>query len=160
MAPGLIAGLICVISATAEGLLAGSDVTVEHFLQELKQPLWALPKRASFLIGFAYYGAAFVILWRLFELRQSGVSTFFPLILLTAMMTLNVAWNFVFFRRRNLRLSFLWFAPYSIVVLLLLCCMSNIDLLATCLLLTYSFYLPYALVWSHRIWKLNMRTLP
>ena len=154
----LIAGLICVISAAAEGLLAGSDD--ERFLQELKQPPWALRKGVDFWIAFAYYGAAFVTLWRLFDLRQTGEFTLLPLILLIAMMTLNVAWNFVFFRRRDLRLSFLWFAPYSLVVLLLLWCMSKIDLLAACFLLTYSLYLPYALQWSYRVWKLNMRASP
>jgi tryptophan-rich sensory protein len=54
-------------------------------------------------------------------------------------------------------LSFLWFGPYSLVVLLLLWCMSKVDVLAACLLLTYSLYLPYALLWSYRVWKLNMR---
>jgi len=154
----LIAGLICVISAAAEALLAGS--AVERFLQELKQPPWALSKGVWFWVGFAYYGAAFVILWRLLDLRQTGGFTLFPLILLMAMMTLNAAWNFVFFRRRDLRLSFLWFIPYSVVVLLLLWCLSKIDLLATGLLLTYSLYLPYALLWSYRIWKLNTRIAP
>ncbi len=38
----LIAGLICVISAAAKGLLAGSHV--DRFLEELKQPPWALRK--------------------------------------------------------------------------------------------------------------------
>jgi len=154
----LIAGLICVIWAAAEALLAGGDV--EHFLRELKQPPWALRKGVEFWIAFAYYGAAFVTLWRLFDLRQTGESTILPLILLIAMMTLNAAWNFVFFRRRDLRLSFLWFAPYSFVVLLLLWCMSKIDALAACLLLTYSLYLPYALLWSYRVWKLNIRASP
>jgi hypothetical protein len=75
----LIAGLICVVSAAAEGLLAGSDV--ERFLQELKQPPWALRKGVEFWIAFAYYGAAFVTLWRLFDLRQTGEFTLLPLIL-------------------------------------------------------------------------------
>jgi len=154
----LIAGLICVISAAAEALLAGSDV--ERFLQELKQPPWALRKGVWFWIGFAYYGAVFVILLRVLDLRQTGEFTLLPLILLIAMMTLNAAWNFVFFRRRDLRLSFLWFAPYSLVVLLLLWNMSKIDVLAACLLLTYSLYLPYALIWSYRVWKLNMQVSP
>jgi tryptophan-rich sensory protein len=151
----LIAGLICVVSAAAEGLLAGS--AVERFLQELKQPPWALSKAVLFWIAFAYYGAVFVILWRLLDLRQIGEFTLVPISLLMTMMTLNVAWNFVFFRRRNLRLSFLWFAPYSLVVLSLLWCISRIDTLAGCLLLAYSLYLPYALVWSYRVWKLNMQ---
>lgn len=154
MDPLLSAVLICVISAAAEGLLAGSDD--ERFLQELKQPPWALSKGATLWISFAYYGAAFVILLRLFELKQTGEFRSLPMILLIVMMTLNAAWNFVFFRRKDLRLSFLWFFPYGAIVLLLLWCMSKIDLLATCLLLTYSFYIPYALVWSQRIWKLNM----
>ena len=154
----LIAALICVAYAVAESLLAGSDV--ERYLQELKQPPWSLRKGVWFWISFTYYGAAFVILWRLFDLRQTGESTILPLILLIAMMTLNAAWNFVFFRRRDLRWSFLWFAPYSLVVLSLLWSVSKIDFLAAGLLLTYSLYLPYALVWSYRVWKLNMRASP
>jgi tryptophan-rich sensory protein len=155
MASWLIAGLICVISAAAEGLLAGSDA--DRFLQELKQPPWALRKGVELWISFSYYGAAFVTLLRLLDLRQTGEFTLLPLILLMAMMTLNLAWNFVFFRRRDLHLSFLWFAPYSLVVLSLLWCMSRIDVLAACLLLTYALYLPYALLWSYRVWKLNAR---
>ncbi len=151
----LIAGLICVISAAAEGLLAGSHV--DRFLEELKQPPWALRKGVELWIAFAYYGAAFVTLLRLFDLRQADQFTLLPMILLIAMMTLNLAWNFLFFRRKDLRLSFLLFAPYSLVVLSLLWCMSKIDVLAACLLLTYSLYLPYALLWSYRVWKLNMR---
>jgi tryptophan-rich sensory protein len=77
------------------------------------------------------------------------------LTLTMVMMAGNVAWNFLFFRRRDLGLSFWFFLPYTALMLVLLYALSQIDLVSAGIFLIYFLYLPYALAWGYRIWKLN-----
>jgi tryptophan-rich sensory protein len=146
---------VCVVSMGAEGVLAGKNANA--IMRSLKQPAWALPSWAWYIVASAYYVACFVSLYRLRNTHSDAGVRLLGLILTVAVMTVNAAWNFIFFRRKDFALSFRLFLPYTILVLALVCTLSRIDLLSATLFTIYLLYLPYALAWSHRTWKLNER---
>jgi benzodiazapine receptor len=144
---------VCVAGMAGEAALAGKDANA--MMKALKQPAWALPTWAWYFIGFAYYAACFVTLYRL---RNSGLiipMQSLALALVIAVMIANAAWNFIFFRRRNFGLSFWFFLPYTTLVMALIYTLSRIDSLSATIFAAYLMYLPYALAWSHSTWKLN-----
>jgi hypothetical protein len=52
-----VAGAICAAGIVGEAVLAGKKSNA--ILRSLKQPTWALPVWAWYLIGVAYYGRVF-----------------------------------------------------------------------------------------------------
>ncbi len=149
----LIAGLICVAAAGTEGLCAGAGVS--QFMKGLQQPRWSLPMWAWYLVGLAYYVACFVALYRVLGL---GLEEFLPritFILLLALMAGNAGWNWIFFRQKNLRLSFQSFVPYGLLAVVLLWSLMQVDALAAGVFALYVAYFPYALAWGYQVWKLN-----
>jgi hypothetical protein len=65
----------------------------------------------EFVIGFVYYVICFMLLFRLLASRLPTGSHVIALALLLAFMLVNAAWGWVFFRRKDLRVSFLAFVP-------------------------------------------------
>jgi len=153
MSSFLIAGLICVAAAGAEGLCAGSGVS--QFMKELKQPRWSPPLWAWYLVGLAYYVACFVALHRVLKTGLQEAAPRVALILLLALMAGNAGWNWIFFRRKNLRLSFWFFVPYSLLAGAVLWSLMQADALAAGVFALYVAYFPYALAWGYGVWKLN-----
>jgi tryptophan-rich sensory protein len=151
----VISGSICLAAAAAEGLLAGGDV--RRALAEIRQPRWALPLFGWILIGLAYYSACFFVLWRLLGtgLEQTEVTAAF--VLLAVIMAANAAFNWFFFRRRDFRTSFWFFVPYAVLVAALIVMLSRIDTPSAAVFVIYAAYLPYALAWSFRVWRLNLK---
>lgn len=149
----LIALLICVISAIAEGLLAGKGV--KAFIANLRTPPYAPPFGVWIIIGVFYYVISFFIAYRV--LRHSGdsflrVASF---TLLLAMMGINAVWNYVFFRAHNLFLSVFAFIPYPLLAIALFVCLLQFEPLAAWSFLPYLAYLNYAALICYKYWKLN-----
>jgi tryptophan-rich sensory protein len=137
----------------SEAAFAGRAANV--IMRSLKQPIWALPVWAWYFIGLAYYAACFASLYRIANIVSASGARWLCLALLIAVMTANAAWNFIFFRRRNLGLSFYFFLPYTMLVAVLVYALSLLDWVSAMIFAIYLMYLPYALIWSHRTWKLN-----
>jgi tryptophan-rich sensory protein len=153
MIPFVLPAALCLAAILAETLAAGRDHAA--VIGSLQQPKWALPMHAWYLIGVAYYGICFVTLYRI---MQGGIFRglrFFALGLVVAVMGANAVWNWVFFRRRNLGLSFRLFIPYSALVVLLLGALILVDLVSAVLFGVYLLYFPYAMAWAYHVWKLN-----
>jgi tryptophan-rich sensory protein len=148
----LIAGLICLAAVVAEGLLSGDAA---KFLKSIKEPAWALKLPVWIAIGLLYYAACFYALARLLASGLLAPAAFGAFAVLLVVMTANAAWNWVFFKRRDFRLSFYYFFPYAGLVLLFIVLMARVDLVASAIFVAYACYLPYALAWSYRVWKLN-----
>jgi tryptophan-rich sensory protein len=144
--------VLCVAEVASEAALAGRNATA--FMKSLKQPTWALPSRAWYFVGIAYYAGCFVSLYRLANSPPAkGRSS--ALALVIAVMSCNSAWNFIFFRRRDFALSFWFFLPYTILVLALVFNLSRVSVVGTAIFVVYLLYLLYALAWSYYTWKLN-----
>jgi tryptophan-rich sensory protein len=144
---------VCGAGMISEAALAGK--AANKIMRSLKQPIWALPVWAWYLIGLAYYGACFASLYRLVNIVSASGTRWLCLALVIAVMTANAVWNFIFFRRGNLGLSFYFFLPYTFLVAVLVYALTRLDWVSAIVFAIYLMYLPYALIWSHRTWKLN-----
>lgn len=146
--------LICAISAVLEGILAGGGVR-ERFA-ELRLPRFSPPLPVWFVIGGAFYLICFTVLYRLWNLPASGARNT-ALGMLMGMMGMNALWNYLFFRARNLFLSFLGFLPYGLVALALFVLTLELDRVAALWILSYVAYLVYATAWGYGLWRINRR---
>jgi tryptophan-rich sensory protein len=71
------------------------------------------------------------------------------------MMLMNALWNCVFFRVRDLFLSFVACLPYGLMAVALFVLTLQLDRLAALTLLPYVLYLGYAIAWGYGLWKQN-----
>jgi len=149
----LFASALCAAGLIGEAVLAGKNAN--KILRQLKQPAWALPTTAWYFVGLVYYAGCFLATYRLVRIQESGSDQALALGLIIAVMTANVAWNFLFFRKKNLTLSFCYFLPYTLLTLALLCALMRTDRLSAIVFFAYVLYLPYALAWAFKVWKLN-----
>jgi tryptophan-rich sensory protein len=145
----LIAGAFCVFGMLVEGLCAGKSTGA--VMKSLRQPRWALPMAAWYVLGFAYYAVCFTTVYRL-GVVGGRVAL---LIVIGLLMLANAMWNALFFRMRDLKLSLLFYIPYSVLVMGLIVGLWSVDRLSAWLFIAYACYLPYALAWSYAVMKDN-----
>ncbi|HET7239849.1 MAG TPA: TspO/MBR family protein [Gemmatimonadales bacterium] len=143
--PLVLALAICAGAAVLEGVLAGRGVK-QRFL-ELRVPRLSPPLRIWIAIGAAYYAICFVVLYRLLVLPPNGLRTA-ALSLIVMVLLANAFWNYLFFRLRSLRLSFVAGVLYSLAALGLLTLLFKLDRIAAWCLLPYVLYLSYANWWD------------
>jgi tryptophan-rich sensory protein len=153
----LIALAVCAAAAGLEGVAAGHGVT-QRF-KALKMPRWSPPLSLWMVIGAAYYLVCFMVLTRLLTLPTSGQHTA-AVVLLLAVMLINAYWNFLFFRRRDLRLSFLTSAVYSVAAVCLFVLLCQMDAMAAWWLSPYVAYLVYANAFGYGVWQANQDATP
>ena len=68
----------------------------------------------------------------------------------------NALWSVFFFRWRDLRVSFLAFVPYALVIVALVhTARLSLYPFGAALFLCYGCYLVYATWWGYRLWRLN-----
>lgn len=144
---------MCLVSAALEGLAAGRRV--RQRFAELLLPRYSPPLLLWIVIGLLYYAVCFFIGYRLLSggVGWSPRGVAFALLLL--LMSINVLWNVVFFRRKNLHASYFGFWPYVIVAVALLVVLWYTDVRAAWALVPYVIYLGYATWWGYRLWQLN-----
>jgi tryptophan-rich sensory protein len=145
--------VICIASALLEGLAAGSGV--RQRFAELRLPRFSPPLPIWIVIGLVYYVICFAISYRLLDagIGLSPRGGAFALLLI--LMGINIFWNVVFFRRKDVHASYFSFWPYLLVALALLLILWTADTLAAWIFLPYFLYLGYAIWWGHRLWQLN-----
>jgi translocator protein len=148
----LIALALCVSAAGLEGIAAGSGVKARF--AALIQPRWAPPLRLWIAIGVAYYVVCFMVLSRVLTLPPSRSRTV-ALVLILSIMLINAYWNVLFFRRRDLWLSFVAGAAYSMLAVSLWLLLWRIDVRAMWCLTPYIAYLPYANAFGYAVWQSN-----
>jgi len=154
MSPTLLALILCAAAAALEGLAAGGSVKARF--GELRLPPLSPPLAVWIGIGVGYYVICLVILSRLLATPLASATTGrLALGLICALMLANAAWGLLFFRRRDLRLSFLAFPPYAVLALALGATLLGVDRIAALVLLPYLLYLIYATWWGYRLWRLN-----
>jgi tryptophan-rich sensory protein len=147
----LLPAIACGLAVSAEALFMGRQGPA--FLKSLRQPRFAPKMWVWSLIGLAYYAACFFGIYRMLRMRPPFWRLALGLILVV--LTANAAWNYVFFRLRDLRLSFWFGVPYALVVGGLLVVMAIADTRSAIAMGAYGAYLPYATWFSYQTWKLN-----
>lgn len=152
LSPAFTSIVICGTAAILEGVCAGKNVS--SFFASLRFPRYALPVWAWSLVGAGYYGIFGFVLYRVIRLQPSGLRTV-SIGLAVFLMLANALSNYVIFRRRDLRLSFLIGAMAPAIDLTLFACAVNLDRMAGVVLLPYLLYRVYAVWWGYAVWKLN-----
>jgi tryptophan-rich sensory protein len=112
------------------------------------------------MIGGAYYVLFFFLLRSLLNRRPIQPWTTAALILTGLLLVANASWNWIFFRSRNLWLSFVFFPPYLLLAILLAAVLYQIRNPLLCWYVVYLTYLVYASWWGYRVWRLNSRSSP
>jgi tryptophan-rich sensory protein len=144
---------ICALMAALEGAMAGSGV--KQRFAELRLPAGSPTLPFWIAIGVFYYVVSFIVLYRLLLHGLTGSLTQIPFALMLVIMTYNAGWNWLFFRRRDLKASFLSFIPYGVLIAALIASLLRVDLWAVAALSPYLGYLLYATWWGYRLWRLN-----
>ena len=150
--PLLYSLVLCATSAALEGILAGRGVQARF--EALRLPRYSPPLAVWFVIGGLFYVVCFTVSYRLFRLPESG-SRDAAIALLVCMMLMNALWNYLFFRARNLFLSFVLCVPYSLIAVVLFVLTLELDRVAALTLSPYILYLGYAIAWGYGLWKQN-----
>jgi tryptophan-rich sensory protein len=136
-------------------VLAGRGVRARF--AELRQPPFSPPLALWMAIGGVYYLLCFTVLYRLFAFGTPAAASRMALALVLLLMVANALWGFLFFRRRDLRASFLAFFPYGLIALTLALLLARFDPTSASLVAAYLAYLVYAGWWAYRVWTLNSR---
>jgi tryptophan-rich sensory protein len=151
--PTLSALLICIVAAGLEGALAGSGV--RQRLAALRMPPYSPSFTVWLLIGLVYYAICFVVLRHLLAATPFTFTGRAALALLVVVLVANALWSVLFFRRRDLRASFIAFISYAAVVAALVLSLSRIYPFGAALFVCYCMYLLYATWWAYRLLLLN-----
>lgn len=147
---------ICVAAAALEGVCAGRNV--RSFFTQLKFPPYSAPLWGWAVIGGIYYMLFSFVLYRLFMSYSDSPLWYSALTLILFMMMVNALSNYIIFRGRNLRLSFIICVLFPIMDIALFLCMIRLDGPAAFALVPYLFYRVYSIWWGYAVWKLNTRT--
>lgn len=150
MKPFALASLFVISGLIVETLCAGKKPG--SVMKKLHQPRWAFPMLVWYAVGLFYYMMCFAVVYRMTSSFRTEAAA---LVLIAALMAANAGWNLIFFRLRSLRWSFWFYVPYIVLVATLVRSLWPVDRVSATLLLIYSAYLPYALVWSYFVLKLN-----
>lgn len=143
---------ICAVAAALEGLCAGNKV--KSFFASLKFPSYSAPLWVWSIIGGVYYLLFGFVVFRLLRLDSSALRSAL-ITLVISMMIANGLTNYVIFRARNLRLSFLVGLVFPMLDIALFIGLVQLDQEVAWLLLPYLLYRVYAVWWGYKLWKLN-----
>lgn len=143
----------CAATAALEGVCAGRNV--KSFFATLRFPRFSAPLWVWTIIGTLYYAIFCFIIYRLLRLNSHSVLRPIALTLIMFMMVVNALTNYIIFRARNLRLSFIIGNLFPIMDIPLFICLIRLDKMAAWSLIPYLLYRIYALWWGYGLWKVN-----
>jgi tryptophan-rich sensory protein len=144
---------ICTAAAALEGVCAGKNV--KSFFANLQFPSYSAPLWVWSIIGGLYYLIFGFVLYRLFRLEDNSSFKYAAVALIVFMMGVNALTNYLIFRARDLRLSFIMGALFPILDAALFICLIQIDYVAAWALIPYLLYRIYGVWWGYGLWKLN-----
>jgi tryptophan-rich sensory protein len=92
-----------------------SGIGIKARFAELRLPNGAPPLWAWSVIGVAYYILFFFLLRSVLARPSIPFWTSVALTLTALLLTANASWNWIFFRKKDLWLSFVFFVPYLLL---------------------------------------------
>ncbi len=151
----LISLTACIIAAALEGVCAGKNV--KSFFTTLRFPPYSAPLWVWTIIGGLYYAIFCFVLYRLLRFDSDSAIRNGAITLILFMMVVNALTNYIIFRARNLRLSFIIGNLFPVMDIALFIFLVRLDKLAAWALVPYLLYRIYAVWWGYGLWKLNGR---
>ncbi|HEY0379943.1 MAG TPA: TspO/MBR family protein [Pyrinomonadaceae bacterium] len=145
----------CALAAALEGVCAGKNV--KSYFAKLRFPAFSAPLWVWYIIGGLYYAIFFLVIYRILTRGDDSALKHAALALIFFMMIVNALWNYIFFRARNLFLSFIVASLFPLMDIALFICLIQLDKVAAWSLIPYLLYRIYALWWGYGLWKLNGR---
>jgi len=122
----------------------------ELHLPKAAPPLWAWA-----IIGSAYYILFFFLLRSVLARPSTPFWTSFALTLIALLLIANASWNWVFFHKKDLWLSFVFFVPYLLLAFTLAGVLAHLRAPLLVWYALYLAYLTYATWWGYQVWRLN-----
>ncbi|MGB8508712.1 MAG: TspO/MBR family protein [Pyrinomonadaceae bacterium] len=144
---------ICAAAAALEGVCAGRNV--KSFFASLRFPSFSAPLWVWSIIGGLYYVIFCFVIYRLLRLDSGSALRPATLALIFFMMVVNALTNYIIFRARNLRLSFIVGSLFPIMDITLFISLVQLDKGAAWSLVPYLLYRIYAVWWGYGLWKIN-----
>jgi len=143
----------CIVALAIEGALSGTKVRARF--AGLRQPQGSLPSWAWFIIGFVYYVLFFLTLNSLLGSLPTPGWTSAALALVAVLLGANAAWNWGFFRKKDLWLSVAISALYVLLTIALAIALFRLRNPLAGWYLIYVGYLAYSTWWIYGVWRLN-----
>ncbi|HEY0723114.1 MAG TPA: tryptophan-rich sensory protein [Pyrinomonadaceae bacterium] len=156
LSPTFLSVIICFAAAILEGALVGKGA--RERLAQLRMPPYSPPFALWLVIGFFFYAMCLVILRHVLGIGLVSPSQVLALVLTIMLLLANALWSVLFFRWRDLRVSFIAFVPYAVLVAVLVILLTRTYPLGALLLSFYCIYLIYATRWGYHLWRLNNYT--
>ena len=151
--PSIWALVVCSAAALCEGITSGTGI--KSRFAELRLPKGAPPLWAWAIIGIAYYVLFSLLLRSILARPSRPFWTLVALILTVALLIANASWNWIFFRKKDLGASFVFFAPYLLLAFALAGVLFHLHNPLSRWYALYPVYLTYASWWGYRVWRLN-----
>ena len=149
----IISLVACALAASLEGLCAGRNV--RSFFATLRFPPYSAPLWVWSLIGGVYYIIFGFVLFRLLKLTAESTLKYAAITLMLFMISANALTNYIIFRARNLRLSFIIGLLFPAMDVALFVCLIQLNRIAAWALVPYLLYRIYAVWWGFALWKRN-----
>jgi tryptophan-rich sensory protein len=143
----------CIAAAFFEGIMSGTGIKARF--AELRLPKDAPGLWAWSIVGVAYYVLFFFLLKSVLARPPVPFWTSVTLTLTALLLLANASWNWIFFRKKDLWLSFVFFVPYPLLAFALGGVLYRIRSPLSGWYALYPAYLVYATSWGYRVWRLN-----
>jgi tryptophan-rich sensory protein len=137
-----------------EGVAAGPNVRGR--LAEVRQPTRSPPLGVWVGVAALYYVCCFIVALRLLNASPFRAAHAVALGLLGTLLLTNALWNAAFFRRANLRLSWVVARSYAFLALGLAVALWKVDRVALLAFVPYLLYLVYGTWWVYKVWRLEI----
>ena len=132
-----------------------SGTGIKARFAELRLPKGAPRLWAWSVIGGAYYVLFFFLLRSVLARPSIPFWTSITLTLTALLLIANASWNWIFFRKKDLWLSFVFFVPYLVLAFTFAGVLHRIRNPLSGWYALYPAYLAYATWWGYRVWRLN-----
>ncbi|MDQ6788223.1 MAG: tryptophan-rich sensory protein [Acidobacteriota bacterium] len=132
---------------------------MKSFFAQLKFPPYSAPLWVWTIIGVVYYLIFCFIIYRLLILDNDSLLKYTTLALILFMTVVNALTNYVIFRARNLRLSFIIGSLFPVLDVTLFIFLLQLDIVAAWSLIPYLIYRIYAVCWGYALWKSNAQAV-
>ena len=141
------------VSAVVGTVLAGDGP--KTWYPTLRKSRVVLPLIAFVPVALLYYLMCGRLLYRLLVVVRPSRSRTQALSLLATMMAANEGWNYLLFRRRSTRASFVGMVGFTLITVALYRALRRLDQPMAQMLLPYLGWLGYDLVWAYELWRRN-----